>query len=92
MKLLSPCLDLEATASPELLAESTPRLKGQVDPFIILEQSELTYMQCLWTEDGYDLEYQENSIFNHFRGTVLLSEEDIISAMQEYLSGKPDMP
>ena len=49
----------------------------------------MTYMQVLWTEDGYDLEYQEDDIYHHYWLKNFISQEDAVWAMQSYLNKQP---
>jgi hypothetical protein len=88
MKILCPTLNRDEIASEEAIAEIIPLLQNRPDPFIILEKDEMTYMQALWTEGGFDLEYQEGTIFEHYRLTELTNKEDAISALQSYLRGE----
>ena len=87
MRVISPSLGIEQPATAALIAKVVPELAGREDPFAILEQGELTYMQVLWTAEGYDLEYQERDIMHHFRVAKPISAPEAILALQEYLTG-----
>ena len=58
--------------------------------FAILEQAEMTYMQVSGDpQRGFDAEYQEGDINNHFRAEKeSFTLEEIISMMTEYLYGE----
>lgn len=89
MNIICPTLEKEENATKENIADLIPLLEGKDDPFLILEKDEMTYMQTLWTPDGYDLEYQEGSVLEHYRLAEFASQEDVIWALQSYLKGEP---
>ena len=86
MKLISPTLDVNEEATTESIANVIQSLEGRDDPFAILEQNELTYLQALWTPDGYHLEVQEGNVDQHFQSTSPVPKEQVISCFQAYLS------
>ncbi len=88
MRIICPTLNRNEPASEDAIAEIVPMLRNRPDPFLILEKTEMTYMQTLWTREGYDLEYQEDTILEHYRLTELTNEDDAIWALQAYLRGK----
>jgi hypothetical protein len=85
MMIICPALNRNEEASEAAIAEIIPLLEKKSDPFLILERDEMKYMQVLWTEGGYDLEYQEGTILEHYRLSKLISKEDVIWALQSYL-------
>jgi hypothetical protein len=87
MKLVAPTLGIEQSATESLIGNVVSELAGRQDPFAILEQDELTYMQVLWTADGYDLEYQERDVMHHFRLGRLVTASEATLALQNYLAG-----
>ena len=87
MRLIAPALDRDEEATPEGIAEVIPLLKGKEDPFAILQQSELTYAQVLWTIEGYDLEYQDQNVMNHFQIQAPVPAQKVIALLQSYLAG-----
>lgn len=89
MKIICPSLGLEEEASAQRVAEIVPKLSYKKDPFVILEKDEMTYMQALWTPKGYDLEYQEGNVFEHYWLSELTSQDDVIWALQSYLKDEP---
>jgi len=66
-----------------------PLLENKEDPFLILQKDDMTYIQTLWTPEGYDLEYQEGNIFEHYWLSELANKNDIIWALQNYLKYQP---
>ena len=86
MKLISPTLCRDEEATPDGIVAAVSALKGKDDPYVILSQSELTYAQALWTEQGFVLEYQDQNVMNHFESRILLSHPQVITAMQAYLA------
>ena len=71
------------------IAEIVVQLSNKDDPFVILEKDEMTYIQALWTPKGYDLEYQEGNVFEHYRLSELATQDDVIWALQSYLKSEP---
>ena len=90
MEIESPTLGINEAASVALIRSTIPNLKDRDDPFVILSSNEYTFMQALWTKDGYALEYQENDIDHHFESRFMLESDEIIQAFVEYLSGSQD--
>ncbi len=90
MRLIAPTLDRDEEATPESIAEVIPLLEGKEDPFAILEQTNLTYTQVLSTPEGYDLEYQEQNVMNHYQIKAPIPEHKVIMVLQAYLAGDPD--
>ena len=86
MKLIAPTLDLNEEATHESIANTIQSLEKRDDPFVILQHNEMTYMQTLWTPEGFSLEYQEESSNQHFQSSYLLPKEQVISCFQAYLS------
>ena len=85
MNIISPSLEIQEVATDSLIEEVVTKLAERDDPFAILEEDEQTYMQVLWTVDGYDLEYQERDIMHHFRLAKLVTAQKAIWALQSYL-------
>jgi hypothetical protein len=88
MKIICPTLDREETATAENIAEIVKQIENKKNPFAILEKEDQLFMQTLWTPDGYDLEYQEGSVLEHYWLTEFTSQEDAIWALQTYLKGE----
>ena len=86
MKIISPALDLNEEATLVDIPKIIQSLEDKEDPFAILEQDELTYIQTLWTPNGYHLEYQEGDVNRHFQSTSPLSKEQVAYCFQSYFS------
>ena len=83
-----PTLTREEEATAENIAEIVRRLKGKDKPFAILRKTNMTFIQILWTPDGYILAYQENDFQHIYRARELVSQADTIWALQSYLKGE----
>ena len=87
--LICPWLYGSMPASRDLIADVVPFLAKRDDPFIVLEADDEVYMQTLWTEEGYLLEYRAGSAWNHFRANANLSAESAVDTLADYaLRGK----
>ncbi len=87
MNIECPALNISKTATENDLSEALAALPGKEDPYVILSKTDMTYMQALWTEDGFILEYQENSIAHHYISIRRLSLEQVTCALINYLNG-----
>jgi hypothetical protein len=87
MKIISPTLNLEKEAPLDEVAGIIRELDGKADPFLILQHDDMTYMQTLWTPEGFCLEYQEGTTDRHYESKSLLDEETVISCLKAYLAG-----
>ncbi len=88
MKLLSPTLSVDKIATAKLIEEAVLELQGKEDPFLILRQDELTYVQILWVGSGYELEYQSGSIDRHYISTGALDANTVIATLNAYLTAQ----
>ena len=88
MKLICPALGREEVATDSGIVEVVSILPKREDPFVILEKTEMNYMQVLWTPEGFHIEYQEDDIFHHFQVKTPISQEAAVWAMQSYLAGQ----
>ena len=88
MIIHAPILKREEEATAENIAEIVRRLPGKDKPFAILRKTNMTFIQILWTAEGYILAYQENDIHHIYRARELISQEDAIWALQSYLKGE----
>lgn len=89
MKIIAPALGLYREAISDDIATTLQDIEGKVDPFLILEQDEMTYMQTLWTPEGFSLEYQEGSIKQHFISKFLLTREQVEACLNAFLRNDP---
>jgi hypothetical protein len=88
MIIHAPTLKRKEEATAENIAEIVRRLKGKDKPFAILRKKNMTFIQILWTSEGYILAYQENDIHHIYRAREFLSQADVIWALQSYLQGE----
>ncbi|AKE52729.1 hypothetical protein TQ33_1789 [Kangiella geojedonensis] len=87
MNLASPTLQLDEEASVVELSDAVVALEGKEAPFLILSRDPMTYMQTLWTPDGFILEYQEGSIAEHYVAEELLTADAVCDVLTQYLQG-----
>jgi hypothetical protein len=88
MIIHAPTLHREEEATAENIAEIVRLLKGKDKPFAILKDTNMTFMQTLWTPGGYILAYQEKDIMHIYRAREFVSQADAIWALQSYLKGE----
>lgn len=88
MIIHAPTLKREEEATVDNIAEIVRLLKGKDKPFAVLKKTNTTFLQILWTSEGYILAYQENDIHHIYRAKELLSQADAIWALQSYLKGE----
>jgi hypothetical protein len=87
MIIHAPTLHREEEATAENIAEIVRLLEGKDKPFAMLRQTNVTFLQTLWTPGGYILAYQENDIQHIYRAREFVSQADAIWALQSYLKG-----
>jgi hypothetical protein len=88
MNIEAPILKINQEASPSLIDETIRALKGkEVDPFAILSEDAMTYVQTVWTEHGFVLEYQEGSVEEHYEITEFLSVPKVQAIFRYVLNG-----
>lgn len=87
MWIQSPHCDGAKAATPEAVAQVVAALPGKEDPFAIVGGlDDQTYMQTLWTPEGFVLEYQEGSVDQHYRSVRRdLGAADVIRALCKYV-------
>ena len=66
MKITSPTLNVDENASESIIQMVFSKLPEKSDPFVIMEAYEMCYIQSVWTEDGFIVEFQIDSIDQHF--------------------------
>jgi hypothetical protein len=87
--LKSPHLQQALDATSENVAEVIALLPQQKegDRFAILAKHSQTYVQTLSTADGFQLEYQDGSIAEHYHCTREdLSAAEVIEVSRDYLA------
>jgi hypothetical protein len=85
MIIHAPTLKREEEATAENITEIVRLLKGKDKPYAILKDTNMTFMQILWTPEGYILAYQEKDIMHIYRAREFVSQADAIWALQSYL-------
>jgi hypothetical protein len=82
-RLICPAFDLEEEVTAELVRDCIPRLKGQHDPFAILEMNGGTYIQTRVSDGWYDVEHQLVSTKSHY---ILAKRVRATAAVDLFLS------
>jgi hypothetical protein len=73
---------------PESLDDIIQSLATVEESFFVLSEGEATYLQGTWTKDGgFELEYQEDSIVNHYRFKDAVAVPLAIEIANRYLEG-----
>jgi hypothetical protein len=86
----SPHLAQVQEATENLIEQVVAKLPHQSDPYVILETGEGTYMQALWTKEGFVLEHQLVTLSCHYETRALVTHEQVIAALKSYAFGKYD--
>jgi hypothetical protein len=90
MTIESPHLGEKLPATRDSISRTIRLLSSKSqDPFAILSESDsITYMQTLFTPEGFSLDFQDGSLTEHYR-TVRsdLTVDDIIEAFCDYAEG-----
>jgi len=89
MKIICPTINRNENATIENIEEIVRLIENKENPYVILEKSEMTYIQALWSIKGYNLEYQNGNISEHYWLPELTDQESVIWALQMYLKGEP---
>ena len=90
MKLESPHLSQPLKPTPENIAEVIESLptRKEGDRFAILGEDSQNYVQTLSTPEGFQLEYQDGSVAEHYHCTREdLSAAEVIEIFRDYLAG-----
>ena len=90
MTIQSPHLPLPLEATPETVADVISAIPSNPEGsrFAIVSESSQTYMQALHTPAGFQLEYQDGSIAQHYHCTREdLSEAEVIEVFRDYAAG-----
>jgi hypothetical protein len=86
----SPHLQNPLQATPDNIGDIIASLPQQKDGdrFAILGKDSQNYVQALCTPDGFQFEYQEGSIAEHYHCTREdLSPAEVIEVFRDYLAG-----
>jgi len=87
VELSSPCFNRAVPATDEIIWLTIRALPEIEDPFAVLDAGDYEYLQTLWTPDGYVLEYQEQSLTQHYRAVRRLTADEVTRAFQLYARG-----
>lgn len=87
MRIAAPTLNLDCEADEQTVLDALAQLENRTDPFVFLLRSELTYVQGLWTDKGYILEYQDGDVEQHFTSPKVLTLDEIQTVFLQYLAG-----
>ena len=74
-------------ASKQNIIETLEKLPGTENPFMILGQNDLIYIQTLNVEGGFILEYQDGSLKKHYRSKKILDIVTVQTAFLQYHDG-----
>jgi hypothetical protein len=84
MKLICPTLNIYNNYSKKTLSLILNEIIKKDDPFFILEKTEMTYVQACWVNEGFILEYQEDSTDAHFSLEKLATKDEIIDICDKF--------
>lgn len=87
MKFHSPILKRAVKADKEKLPDLLKGIQKTDNPFLIVSESEMVYMQVFWTYKGYIIEYQEGSLKKHYESTKKVSLTETRKTIELYLDG-----
>jgi hypothetical protein len=81
----SPWLLQSIRAYPEILPDIIAVLPKRADPYLVITREGEHYMQTLWTEDGFILEFRDGNADSHFRSRKHLDAASVTRAIQAYI-------
>ncbi len=87
MKFSSPILKRAIKADKTKLSELLKMIKKTENPFLIVSESEMNYIQVFWTSKGYIVEYQEGSIKKHFESVEKVTMTEARKSIELYMDG-----
>jgi hypothetical protein len=90
MKITSPTLNVSENATDSIIQSIFSELPEKSDPYVILEISDLSYLQSVWTEDGFIVEFQLDSIDQHFTLKKVLSYSQVVQLFTLYFNSDDD--
>ena len=86
MRLEASTINLESEADRQAVVDALTHARGSDDPLVALARSELTYIQGLWTDEGYVLAYQDGSADQYFTSRKFLTLEEIQAVFFQHLA------
>ncbi len=87
MRIAAPTLNLDCEADEQTVLDALAQLENRTDPYVFLLRSELTYIQGLWSDRGYILEYQDGDVEQHLTSPKVLTLDEIQTVFLQYLAG-----
>jgi hypothetical protein len=87
MRLETATLKDVTDRSDEFIESTIRALPASREPFAILALSPETYIQTYWSQDGFELEYQEGTVERHYRVTRWVTQEETVDAFLRFARG-----
>jgi hypothetical protein len=84
MKILCPAFKIDAKYSFKILSQIVGGIDKENDPFFILEENEMTYIQAFWCDTGFIIEYQDSSISDHYSSGCSIPPELTLDIFKKY--------
>ena len=81
----SPWLLQSIRAYPQIIPDILAVLPKRADPYLVVTRHGEHYMQTLWTEDGFNLEFRDGSADAHFRSRTHLNAGAVARIIQGYI-------
>jgi len=85
----SPWLLQKMNARPEMISDIVAVLAKRQDPYLVVARSDEYYMQTLWTDQGYILEFREGNAASHYRGSALFDADTVASIIRRFVLKEP---
>ena len=74
--------------NPSAIRNGLAQVNGEDNSFIVLEASEMTYMQAVGSvADGFTVEYQDGDISHHYQAQTVCSFEQTAILFEQYADG-----
>ena len=91
MRIQAPAIGLDEDASVENVNRALELIELlEEDPFVILSENDLTYMQTLHTNEGFLIDFQAGSIDQHFRFDETFNLSGAQSMFRDYLESRQE--
>lgn len=89
-RLICPAFEIDQVATQKMIRETIPRLKGETDPFAILQTGDGTYFQAYEDCGMFDVEYQLVSLSSHYLLERQVDAETVLDLFLSYAFGKKE--
>ena len=86
MNLIFPAKNLNEFATEDLIRDSINSLVSMDNDFLILEKTELTYVQILNTENGFVVQFQDDRVSSHYEFSNYMSRPKATKMFLKYLN------